>query len=252
MNIRFGLIDVKRIVRNPANLVFAILLPAGMYLLFGAIQGYADANLGHGNVRAAIMASMASYGSVTVATTLAATSALEQEKGWGRQLAMTPLVGGKYLATKVLTVLVVSFVPVLVVYVIGALTSAQIDGDIRWGWAFLASWLTAVPFAFFGLGMALLIRGEAALSLASFGVLICAFLSNMFIPLSGLLLSISRFMPLYGVNKLARFPISGSEEAIANGAALSAPIWWAVANIVVWTVVFALLAFVASKRPQKR
>lgn len=33
MNIRFGLIDVKRIVRNPANLVFAILLPAGMYIL---------------------------------------------------------------------------------------------------------------------------------------------------------------------------------------------------------------------------
>ncbi|PSA72784.1 permease, partial [Corynebacterium diphtheriae] len=68
MNIRFGLIDVKRIVRNPANLVFAILLPAGMYILFGAIHSYGEIKLGHGNVRATVMASMAAYGSVTVAT----------------------------------------------------------------------------------------------------------------------------------------------------------------------------------------
>lgn len=46
MNIRFGLIDVKRIVRNPANLVFAILLPAGMYILFGAIQSYGRSSWG--------------------------------------------------------------------------------------------------------------------------------------------------------------------------------------------------------------
>ncbi|PSA78441.1 ABC transporter permease [Corynebacterium diphtheriae] len=252
MNIRFGLIDVKRIVRNPANLVFAILLPAGMYILFGAIQSYGEIKLGHGNVSATVMASMAAYGSVTVATSLAAASALEQEKGWGRQLAMTPLVGGKYIATKVFTVLVVSLAPVIVVYAIGALTTAEIEGDLRWALACLASWLTAVPFALFGLGIALLIRGEAALSIASFGVLICAFLSNMFIPLSGFLLSMSRFMPLYGVNKLARFPISGAEEAAADGTLASAPLWWAVANITAWAVVFALLAFAASKRQQKR
>lgn len=250
MNPTYARLDARRVLRNPGVLTFVIVLPAAMYVIFGAIQSYSDADAGHGNVAAVVMASMASYGAISAATSLAASTALEQAHGWGRQLSLTPLVGARYVATKVATIMLVTLAPVVVVLAVGAGTGARIDG-IRWLWTLLLCWVSCVPFALLGLALALLVRNEAAMSIGSFAILIFAFLGNMFVPLGGFMLKLARFTPLYGVNVIARYPISGNMEATA-GPAVPVSMWWPVGNFVAWTIIFAGLAVIASRRRQER
>lgn len=128
MNPTYCLIDLRRMLRNPATLIFAIAMPVVLYVIFGATQSYTDHRVAHGTVGGVIMASMAYYGAAVAAQNLATTALTEQEAGWGRQLALTPLVGARFVVTKMVAVLAVCLAPVLVVAACGVFTGARIDG----------------------------------------------------------------------------------------------------------------------------
>ena len=89
--ITYALLDIRRLLRNTGGTIFTVLMSAGFYLIFGATQSYTDAAVAHGNVKATIMVSMAVYGAVMVVTTWGSHAALEQQRGWGRQRALTPM-----------------------------------------------------------------------------------------------------------------------------------------------------------------
>ena len=95
--ITYALLDIRRLLRNTGGTIFTVLMPAGFYLIFGATQSYTDAAVAHGNVKATIMVSMAVYGAVLAVTTWGSHAALEQQRGWGRQLALTPMTPLKYV-----------------------------------------------------------------------------------------------------------------------------------------------------------
>ena len=246
MNITYSLLDIRRMVRTPSIIIFAFVMPVAMYVLFGAIQDYGTILVAHGNVNAAVMASMALYGTATAASGLGSSSALEQQAGWGRQLATTPMTQWNYLVTKIVSIQVVAAVPVALVLLVGALSGARIDG-IGWLWTFLLAWVCCVPYTIFGLGMAILIRNENAASLVSFFVLAFAFLGNVFMPLGGFMLKLSRFTPLWGVNLLPRWPIMGGYEMTAQGP-VEVDLFRAIISAVAWAVVFVVLPGLVSRR----
>ena len=114
--ITYALLDIRRLLRNTGGTIFTVLMPAGFYLIFGATQSYTDAAVAHGNVKATIMVSMAVYGAVLAVTTWGSHAALEQQRGWGRQLALTPMTPLKYVFSKVLAIETVALVPLAVVF----------------------------------------------------------------------------------------------------------------------------------------
>ena len=59
-----------------------------------------------------------------------------------------------------------------------------------------------------GLLLALLIRSDASIGIASGGIVILAFLGNVFMPLDGWLLTLARFTPMFGVVNAAERPIT--------------------------------------------
>ena len=61
----------------------------------------------------------------------------------------------------------------------------------------------------------MLFRSEAAISGASGSVVVLSFLGNIFFPLSGTLLAIAKWTPLYGYVSLARYPVT--EGSIVSG-----------------------------------
>ena len=75
-----------------------------------------------------------------------------------------------------------------------------------------------------------------------------AFLGNVFSPMSGLMLDIGRFTPLYGYAALARYPLtdgwlpSGDHD----------PLWLPIANVITWTIIFAGLAVLGVRRGRER
>ncbi|MFM9691773.1 ABC transporter permease, partial [Streptomyces galilaeus] len=82
-------IELLRMLRNPWTLGFSLGMPPLLYLLFGAVPSYASAPLPHGNVAGLVLVTMAAYGSMVAATSVAGTVSEERALGWTRQLRLS-------------------------------------------------------------------------------------------------------------------------------------------------------------------
>ena len=60
-----------------------------------------------------------------------------------------------------------------------------------------------------------------------------AFLGNIFVPLTGTMLAIAKFTPLYGYVALARYPLTEGYQVDGS----HEPLWIAVTNVTVWAVI---------------
>ena len=247
MNATFTLLEMRRITRDWAGMFFTAVLPAFFYLIFGATVDAKDATIGNGNVAMYVMISMAAYGAVTATTSVGGNAAVERVQGWGRQLGLTPLADSSYIAMKALIAMTVAAVPILLTYLLGAVTGAR--GSVA-AWALSAALvlLGSSVFALYGLLIGTAFRSEAAVGAAAGSLVIFAFLGNLFIPLSGALLSFAKLTPLYGYAALARYPLT--EGYLPDGS--RDPLWLPVANVVTWAVVFGVLATVFVRRGRER
>lgn len=251
MNLTYLGLELKRLLRNPVSVLFTALLPVFFYLIFGAAQDYGSQDVGNGNVAMMIMVSMAGYGAVTGAVGLGGMAAVERMQGWGRQLGLTPMTDRGYIAVKVGLALLTTGLTIGLVYAAGALTGAS--GAVS---AWLLSGLTlvigSVMFALYGLIFGLGFRTESAVSAASGSLVVLGFLGNIFFPLSGWMLSIAKFTPLYGLISLARYPVNGGHTLGARGELVHEPLWVPVANVGAWLVVLAVLATLLVRRSRGR
>jgi ABC-2 type transport system permease protein len=246
MNTVFLGLELRRLARDYASLFFIAVLPAFLFLIFGT-QSYKTESIGVGNVGMLIMISMAAYGAVTATAGIGGMAAVERAQGWGRQLGLTPLRDSSYVVTKTLFALLVACLPVALVYLLGAVTGA--DGAAR-AWALSAAIVVAgaAVFGVYGLVVGLAFRTEAAVSAASGVLVVLAFLGNVFIPITGTLLTIGKFTPLYGYVALARYPLTGGESETGTPDVL----WQAIANVTVWAVIFLGAAIWLVRRGRER
>lgn len=249
---RFAGWDFLRNVRMVEATFFIVVLPAALYLMFGALAEYGSQPAGHGNVTAYQMVSMGVYGAVMATSSMAGSAAVERQQGWGRQLGLTGLTGPGYVLGKVLVALAMSVLPIVVVYTVGFFTGAEMDSAATWFSSAGLTLIGALPFAFYGLAAALLFRSEAAVSAASGLLVVLAFFGNLFMPLTGTLLEVAKFTPLYGVASLARWPQLEGTIVAVQGEPQSDPLGLIVLNVVAWTLVFALICWVAARRTTRR
>ena len=231
MNTTYWAIDLRRTGRDVTNMFFIVALPVVMYLVFGSAQSYTDAPVLRGNVGAVVMVSMAVYGAVTATTTISGGAALERFQGWGRQLGLTPWSSAGYVTTKSAVAMTIAAVPVALIGLVGALTGAEAT-PLAWVLSLGAAWLGSAVFSAYGLAAGMAFRSESALGVAGGSLVLLGFAGNLFVPLSGLMLDLARFTPLYGVNALARYPLTGG--VISEG--VSDPLWLPILNVVAWAV----------------
>lgn len=250
VNLTYIRIDLVRCFRDVTNLLFTFAMPVFMYLLFGRAQ-YSDVQSGRGTVGFHVMSSMGAYGAVIAATAVAATAATESMLGWGRQLALTKQRPLGFVANKVAVAIVLGALSSGLVFIVGALTGTRADA---W-WVWVASWaigiLGAGLFGVYGLAMGLLLKSESAAGVASGTVVFLAFLGNMFMPLTGVMLDIARFTPMYGYVGLVRYPqVEG--EIQQTDPVQTDSIWLLLANCLAWLLVFSGLALLGQGRSRKR
>lgn len=241
----YGLLDLRRLLRDRTGMFFAVALPAFLFVVFGLGD---DEPYGSGNVGLYVMISMAAYGAVTATTTVAGSAVHEQTTGWGRQLALTPVPPLAFVAVKTAVAMVVAAVPIALIYTIGAATGAR-GNAFDWVASAVVVWLGSSVFALYGLAVCLVFRGQNASSIASGLIVVMAFLGNVFTPMDGVILDIGRFTPLYGYAGLARYPVSDGHLPIDAG---QDSVWLLLANVVAWTVIFAALAVWGLRRRRER
>lgn len=115
-----------------------------------------------------------------------------------------------------------------------------------WSWvgSALIAWVGALVFAAFGLFMGYLLPSENVMQLLGPLLALLAFLGGLFVPLDqlgGTFRTVAEFTPAFGVGALARLPLTGDALTLAP-----------VANVVVWTAVFALGAMWRFRRDTAR
>lgn len=253
MNTTYLGLELKRIVRDVAALFFIIALPAFLYIIFGATQEYSDVKLMHGNVALYIMVGMAAYGAVTATSSIGGMAAVERAQGWGRQLGLTPMRDWQFIAVKAQVAVLLAMLPVGAIFALGYFTGAEGTGR-AWVLSALAVIVGAVTFSLYGLVIGLAFGSESAVNAASGMLVILAFLGNLFFPLSGTLLEIGRFTPLYGYAGLVRYPVNegyGSASPMEAGNDPDSLLWLA-ANLGFWTLILGLAAVWLVRRGRSR
>lgn len=249
----FFRVEVTRQFRNPYTLVFTLGMPIAMYLLFGANAEYATASAGNGNVAFYVMASMATFGTATAMTSLCALAASEVGQGWGRQIALTPLSIAGYTVVKLAVALAFSAISTACVFLVGALTGARADSP--WHWLSVAGIVLAggLVFGLFGLGAGLALNSDSASAFASIAITLFGFVGNVFMPLSGTMLTIAHFTPMYGYAALARWPITeGALVTAGTGPGGDDALWLVLLNVLAWALLFGALVRYGVLRSRRR
>lgn len=222
-------LDVLRVVRNGRYLIFAIAMPAALYLIIGKQTTQADGV----DFKAYYMLAMATYGAFAGALmNNSIRIATERKSGWTRQLRLTSLPGWGYVFAKVVTSLVTTIPSVLVVFAIGAfLNDVQMPA---WKWVANALILWVVSMTFVSLAVAIGYRfdpetAQPAVMLVFFPM---ALLGGLWFPLgTGVLQKIGKWFPTYQAHKLGT-------DILATGTVSATSI----AVVAGWGLLFALLA----------
>ncbi len=251
MNLTYYRLELRRLRRDPASMFFIAILPAFMFIVFGASADYGDEPVRDGNVAMWVMIAMAGYGAVTATTGLGGAAAVERMQGWSRQLGLTPLTDTGYVRVKAAASVTMAALPIAFVYTIGAFTGAEAPISV-WITSALILLVGASTFALYGLSFGLAFRSEAAVSAAGGSLVILSFLGNIFIPLSGWQLAVAKFTPLYGYVSLARRALTGGNAVDGDGNLIPIPLWQPLTNVIVWTTVFAVIATLLVNRGRAR
>ena len=252
--LRYAAKELRRMLRMWDATFFIIVLPAALFLMFGAQSASVDGTAGNGNIAAFVMTSMSVYGAAVATTSLAGMTSVERAAGWGRQLALTSLSTAGYYTAKVLVSLVIAVLPIALVHALGAIVGATFDEAWMWAASVLLSLLVALPFSLYGLAAAMLFRSEAAVSAASGMLVVFSFFGTLFMPLDGIMLSIAKWTPMYGAATLARWPQLEGLIAPATEGALPGQesLGFAIANIAAWTLIFLALCVIAGRNRNRR
>lgn len=220
-------IEIARLLRNPRTLIFTLLFPSVLFLVFGSQQDFSQ-SVGNGNVAAYVAVSMALYGAALSASGRGAAVAVERAQGWTRQLRLTPLRPTAYVLAKTVPALLLGAVSVGVVFAV-ALVQGQASMTVgAWLGCAVLTVLSTLIFAALGLFLGYLVPSENITQVLGPVLVALSFIGNVFIPIdsSSWLWPIAAVTPMFGVAEISRFPLTGTLD------------WYAVVNAVAWLAIF--------------
>ncbi|SKC68561.1 ABC transporter permease [Krasilnikoviella flava] len=221
-------VELRRSLRNRRTLIFSMVMPPVLFLIFGLQGDYANQSAGHGNVTAWIAVSMTLYGAMVTATAGGASVSVERAQGWTRQLRLTPLRPAVYVAVKLAAAMALGAASVLVTLVVAAVTGAQMPAT-AWVLCALLAWVGSLVFAAFGLFMGYLLPAENVMQILGPVLALLSFAGGLFVPLGdGWWATVAQLFPTYGLAELVHAPLGG-ELGIT-----------AVVNVVAWAVIFSV------------
>jgi ABC-2 type transport system permease protein len=220
-------IELRRMLRNRRTVIFTLVFPAALFFAFGSGPDW-DRSVGHGNVAAYVMVSMALYGAALTAASGGAMVAMERALGWSRQLRLTPLSPTAYILMKALLALVLGAVAITVVNLAGLAQGKPSMPTHAWLGCAVLTLVCTMVFAALGVFVGYLVPGENAMQVLGPGLALFSFLGNVFIPIDqgSTMWHIASLTPMFGVAEVSRAPLTGDLP------------WYAVLNAVVWLALF--------------
>ncbi|MBW0091311.1 ABC transporter permease [Pseudonocardia sp. KRD-184] len=231
MNPTYLRLEILRVLRVPQLLVFTVVLPLVLFLVFANLFG--AARFGGVSSTAYTMQGMAAYGSLGGALFSTAAIALERRIGWNRQLRLTPLPPSRYVLVKGLAAWLVTLPGLVLVYTAGALLGVALP---LWRWFALAgvTWTALLPFVVLGIALGFTGSSESVQAVSTFVLLALSLLGGVWFPIEILpewVQAVARALPSYWLNAAGR--------AVIGGPGIG---WTGVGVLLAWTAALGLFA----------
>lgn len=213
MNTRFLALELRRAVRNGRYLIFTVVVPAVMFLLFVNLYGGGEGTFPNGlPIATSLMMNMALFGVMAGPLSIGARIAVERGLGWQRQLRLTPLTGSGYLLTKGALSMLVALPAILLVCAIGAVEGVRMDAA-QWLGVLATLWLGAIPFVLLGIVIGLVATADGMQAITGLASMLFGLLGGIWIPADvapDWLATLMKALPTYWVKQLTQAPfVSG-------------------------------------------
>ncbi|HEY6570533.1 MAG TPA: ABC transporter permease [Candidatus Limnocylindrales bacterium] len=222
-------LEVRRSLRNRRYLVFTIVFPVMLYVLYTAIlPATASGPVAGLPWDVYFLVSMAAYGAIGAAMSQAAPIATERRAGWARQLRVTPLPGIAYVAAKAASAMLLTVPALALVGLAGQVVNHVDIGVGTWVAVIVALAIGSLPFAALGLLLGYLLDAESAQGGMVLSFFSLAILGGLFAPLEAFpagLATIGRVLPSYHFANLGRSVVAGQLPDPTDIAVIAA---WAV------------------------
>lgn len=204
--LHYALHSAALTARNISFVVFTVIMPVTLYLVFSAIYGGgADAGL----ASAMIMVSMAAYGSLGAAMSGGAVLALERRSGWFRQLMITSVPPRVFLWARAAVTMLLVLPALLLVFVAGAVLGGVTATAGQWLASLGLLWLGLLPMTVLGMVVGVWVKAEAVQAVTTMLLLALSLLGGLWFPVDAMppvMQAVAPVLPTYWLGELGRFP----------------------------------------------
>lgn len=233
--VRYALHTTGMTVTNVMFMVFTIVMPVGMYLLFGMLYG-AEVD---GQARGMIMVNMAAYGGLGAAVTAGTQIQEDQRTGFLRQLIVAGLSPRSFLAGSVMAASAVIVPALIAVGVVGIATGVEVGPG-----SFLATivvlWLGLLPTILIGIVLGMVLKGGTAMAGGVVTMMAMAIFGGLWMPLEMFpewMQQIGHAIPTYWISQLGQWSMYGGELPLTGLAVIGA-----------WSLVLGALCAISLRR----
>lgn len=226
--------ELRRQVRNWTLLLFAVLMPVLLYLVFSPDEGLADVGSVSIPGERYVMIALAGFGAMLGVLTISSGVSQDRENGWLRQLRTTPLRPVSVLVARgTISTLIALLVTIAVGVTAVAVNGVTLPAD-RWVLIIMVMWLGVAPFALLGLALGYALKAQQAYAASMLAWLGLAFLGGQITTLDDFpswLQEVAKVTPSYRYGELGWRAVDGTLPSAAGIAVLAA-----------WTLVLGALA----------
>jgi ABC-type multidrug transport system permease subunit len=186
--------ELKKLVRQPANLFLNLLFPAVLTIVF--IFTFADPEMGM-SINS-VVPGLIVYAVIFVIMTIAQSFSTERQEGLLKRLSTTPMTSSEFMGSQIITHMLISFLQVIVVFTLAFLLGFRPDSGIQG--IFLALPVTAI-FSLSSVGLGLITATVSKSPEAATGISFVFILPQMFfgtfMPITSATQQIAKFIPSY-------------------------------------------------------
>ncbi len=186
--------ELKKLIRQPANLFLNLLFPAVLTLVF--IFAFADPEMGMS--LNSVVPGLIVYAVIFVIMTIAQSFSTERQEGLLKRLNTTPMTSAEFMGSQIITHMLISFVQVTVVFTLAFALGFRPESGLQG--VFLALPVTAI-FSLSSVGLGLITATVSKTPEAATGISFVFILPQMFfgtfLPVTSTTRQIAKFIPSY-------------------------------------------------------
>ncbi len=188
--------ELKKLIRQPANLFLMLLFPMVLTLGFGVAFGDPESGMDIN----ALVPGLIPYACIFIIMTIAQSFTTERQEGLLKRMNTTPMTAGEFMGSHIITNMLIAILQVVVVVVMAVLIGFRPNSGVEG--IFLALPIAAL-FSLSSVGLGLITATVSKTPEAATGISFVFILPQMFfgtfIPLTDTTRQIAMFMPSYYV-----------------------------------------------------